>query len=125
MKKILIIDDDPQYTEAISILLESTGYNVLKASDGSKGFNSAKKEKPDLIILDVMMARTTEGFDTARKLKKDKNTKDIPVIISTGIQNQGKPFDLEPDEDWLPVKTVLQKPVNPEELLKAIEENIR
>lgn len=125
MKKILIIDDDWPLLEATAMLLESQNYKVLTACDGKEGFQIARKEKPDLILLDVMISRKTEGFDIARNISKDKDTKNIPVILITAIRKvTDLPFDFGEDENWLPVKTILDKPVEPEILLKAIKENI-
>ncbi|HPM42678.1 MAG TPA: response regulator [Candidatus Omnitrophota bacterium] len=125
-KRVLIIDDDNDYVEAVSMLLEAKGYEVLSAPDGKAGFAKAKEDCPGLIILDVMMATRTEGFDVARLLKDDAKTKDIPVILITGIKrDMNLAFGFEPDEVWLPVKAVLDKPVKPEVLLKAVEENIK
>ncbi len=125
-KKILIVDDDSDFREAMSDLLDAKGYTVLSASDGKSGFDVAKKENPDLILLDVMMSSKTEGFDIAKSLKSDSLTKNIPVIIITGIRkDMNLSFGFEPDSDWLPVKAVLEKPVKPEVLLKAVEENIK
>ena len=125
-KKVLIVDDDIDLVEAMSTLLEAKGYTVLKASDGTEGVDLAKKELPDLILLDVMMAHKSEGFDVARALKEDKNTNTIPVVMITGIRkDMNLPFGFEPDSDWLPVKAVLEKPIKPEVLLKTVEESIR
>ncbi|MBP7056450.1 MAG: response regulator [Candidatus Omnitrophica bacterium] len=125
-KRVLVIDDDSDYVEAVSMLLEAKGYEVISATDGKTGFIKAKEETPGLIILDVMMATRTEGFDVARLLKDDPKTKDIPVILITGIKrDMNLAFGFEPDEVWLPVKAVLDKPVKPEALLKAVEEHIR
>jgi CheY-like chemotaxis protein len=124
-KKILIIDDDVDYSEAITTLLEAKGYEVGSAPNGTEGFKKAKSEVPNLILLDVMMTHKSEGFDVARCLKGDAVTKDIPVIIISGIRREmNLPFAFEPDSDWLPVKVVLEKPIKPEVLLKAVEENI-
>ncbi|OHB84292.1 MAG: hypothetical protein A2Z38_09510 [Planctomycetes bacterium RBG_19FT_COMBO_48_8] len=72
------------------------------------------------------MTTESEGFDVAREMHKDDSAKNIPVIILTGIRKaMSLPFGFEPDETWLPVKQVLEKPVKPEVLLKAIKENIR
>ncbi len=126
MKKILIIDDDPIFVESLCTLLDSQGYAIITASDGKSGLEKARDEKPALILLDVMMARKTEGYDVARKLKKDGNTKTIPVILITGIKESASiPYELKPDEDWLPVTAVLEKPVKPDELLKIVETNIK
>jgi len=125
-KKILIIDDDVDLVEAITTLLDAKGYEVESAPDGEEGFAKAKEKSPDLILLDVMMTRESEGFDVAAKLKGEKTTKDIPIVMITGIRKEmNLPFGFEPDDNWLPVKAVLEKPVKPEVLLKTVEENIR
>lgn len=125
-KKVLMIDDDPEFIEAISNVLDAKGYEVVSASNGKDGVEKAKAENPDIILLDVMMTTESEGFDVAREMHKDESAKNIPIIILTGIRKaMSLPFGFEPDETWLPVKEVLEKPVKPEVLLKAIEENIK
>jgi len=126
MAKILVIDDDPDLVEAISTLLESRGFETVSAENGQQGFEKAKKELPDLILLDVMMATKTEGFDIARNLHDDSATKGIPVVMVTGIRrDMNLPFRFEPDPTWLPVKAVIEKPIKPEALLKIVEDNIK
>lgn len=124
--KVLIIDDDINIIEATTTLLEAKSYEVISAENGEDGVAKAKAENPDLILLDVMMTKKTEGFDTARALQADDTTKAIPVILVTGIRKEmNLPFGFEPDESFLPVKAVLEKPVKPEALLKLVAENIR
>ncbi|KJJ84837.1 response regulator receiver protein [Candidatus Omnitrophus magneticus] len=124
-KKILIVDDDADFREVMGVLLESKGYIILEASDGESGYKKAKAEKPDLIILDVMMAHKSEGFDIARKIHSDKEISRIPVIISTGVTKEmNLPFTFSPDETWLPVKVVLNKPIKPDVLLKEVAKYI-
>ncbi len=124
-KKILIIDDDNDFIEAIKRLLESKGYKVLTASNGNDGFNVAKRESPNLILLDVMMDTDTEGFDVARRLYKEEVTSKVPVILVTGIRREmNLSFGFEPDEELLPVRKVLEKPLKPDVLLKVVAENI-
>ncbi len=125
-KKVLMIDDDPEFVDAISNLLDAKGYEVYTASNGKDGVAKAKAEDPDLILLDVMMTTKHEGFDVARELHEDPKAKSTPIIMMTGIRKEmNLPFGFEPDDTWLPVKNVLEKPVKPEVLLKAIEDNIR
>lgn len=125
-KKVLMIDDDPEFVEAITNLLDAKGYEVHTASNGEEGVAKAKAEDPDLILLDVMMTTKNEGFNVARELHEDDKLKETPVIIMTGIRREmNLPFGFEPDEAWLPVKKVLEKPVKPEVLLSAVSENIR
>ena len=125
-KKVLMIDDDPEFVEAITNILDARGYDVVSANDGKDGVAKAGKEKPDIILLDVMMTTKSEGFDVARELSKDANLKGTPVVMLTGVRKEmNLPFGFEPDSDWLPVKAFLEKPVKPETLLKTIEENIK
>jgi len=124
--KILIVDDDPDFSEAMATLLEAKGYNVISVSNGEEGLAAARSSRPSLIMLDVMMTHKTEGFDIARKLKEDKDLQDIPVIITTGIRkDMNLPFGFEPDSDWLPVKAVLEKPIKPEVLLSEVKKHIK
>jgi CheY-like chemotaxis protein len=126
MAKILMVDDDADFVEATSTLLRAKKYTVVSAPNGEEGYKKAKSEKPDLMLLDVMMTHDSEGFEIARRLKEDPATKTIPVIMITGIRKaKGLPFGFEPDADWLPVKAVLEKPVKPDELLKKIEEVLK
>jgi len=125
-KKVLLVDDDADLVEAMGTLLEAKGYHVDSASNGKEGYEKAKKDKPDIILLDVMMTHKTEGFDIARSMKNDPVTKDIPVVMVTGIRkDMNVPFKFEPDSDWLPVKAVLEKPVKPDVLIRTVEENLR
>lgn len=125
-KKVLIIDDDPEFVEAITNLLDAKGYQVKSAGDSREGIKLARTQPPDIILLDVMMSTKSEGFDAARELHKDDDLKDIPVIMISGVRKEmNLPFGFEPDEDWLPIKAFLEKPVMPDVLLKAVEENIR
>lgn len=124
--KVLMIDDDPEFVEAISNLLDAKGYDVHTASNGKDGVAKAKAENPDLILLDVMMGTKNEGFNVARELHEDAKLRDTPILLMTGIRREmNLPFGFEPDETWLPVKRVLEKPVKPEVLLSAVSENIR
>jgi CheY-like chemotaxis protein len=124
-KKVLIIDDDVEYVEAIVNLLDAKGYDATSASNGKDGVQKAKAEKPDIILLDVMMTSKSEGFDVARELHGDKTLRATPIIMITGVRKEmNLPFGFEPDGDWLPVKAVLEKPVKPEVLLKTIQDNL-
>lgn len=122
-KKVLVIDDDNDFVESILNLLEARGYSVASAADGKEGVEKAKAEKPDLILLDVMMSTKDEGFNVARQLQEIEDVKGTPVIMVTGVRKEmSLPFGFEPDQTWLPVKQILEKPVKPETLLNAVSE---
>ncbi len=124
-KRVLMIDDDAEFVEAITNLLDAKGYDVDSAPNGSEGLEKAHAKKPDLILLDVMMTTQSEGIDVAQKMAKDETLKGTPVIMITGVRKEmNLPFGFEPDSEWLPVKEVLEKPVKPETLLRAIDASI-
>ncbi|OGV57970.1 MAG: hypothetical protein A2283_15500 [Lentisphaerae bacterium RIFOXYA12_FULL_48_11] len=126
MARILIVDDDQELIEATTAVLEEHGHKVFYACTGSEGFNMAKLEKPDLILLDVMMEHDSVGFEIARALHDDEATSSLPVIIITGVRKaKNLPFKFEPDEDWLPVKAVLEKPVSPELLIESVDKALK
>ena len=120
---ILIIDDDPDITEAMAVVLKNRGYDVRSAQDGSEGMTRLKEAKPDLIILDVMMRTSQEGFEFSRELKRNKKFKDIPILMLTGVkQKTGLDFKTAAgDEAWLPVDEYLDKPVRPNVLVEKVE----
>ena len=122
-KKIVLVDDDRELVESNKQLLESEHYEVYTAFDGKSGIETAKTVKPNLMLLDVMMAHSTEGFDISRKIPKIPELADVPVVMLTGIREKMHlTFGFEPDETWLPVKTILEKPVPPEKLLEVVRQ---
>ena len=122
-QKILIIDDDPDITEVMKIVLENQGYAVQSALDGAEGMEKIRAGSPDLIILDVMMNTSQEGFVLSRELKKNPGYRDIPILMITAIKEKTG-IDFKPDagdESWLPVEDYLDKPVEPEVLLEKVK----
>ncbi len=120
-KKILIIDDDPDYISATRMILESAGYEVIDARDAKSGKEAAKSQKPDLILLDVMMTRETDGFHLAKEFKDDADTTNIPILMMTAIgKKRDFVYEGEKDKDYLPVDGYLEKPVEPEKLKEEI-----
>ena len=115
-KKVILVDDEKEFVEVTKVLLESNGFEVVTAYDGASGREQAAAEKPDLVVLDVMMETKTAGFDVARWLRTNDGTKEIPIIMLTAV-NQEVPWRFEPDDIWLPVDVFLDKPVSPERLL--------
>jgi DNA-binding response OmpR family regulator len=83
-KYVLIVDDDPDLVETVAINLEAKGYRVGKAYDGVEAFESIKAEKPDLLVLDVMMPRKN-GYELCEELKQDANYKNIPIVMLTAV----------------------------------------
>lgn len=121
---ILIIDDDPDITEAMTVVLENKGYEVRSAQDSAEGMQRLKETKPDVIILDVMMRTSQEGFELSRELKHNADYKSIPILMLTAVKEKTG-LDFGPtagDESWLPVEGYLDKPVKPDVLLEKVED---
>ncbi len=86
-KKILVVDDDVAIVKIMSFQLKKKGYDVITASNGRSCIRKAAKEKPDLILLDILMPKLN-GFEICSLLKKDKKTKEIPVIMLTALAEE-------------------------------------
>jgi len=123
MLKILIIDDDKTFQESIRLVLESNNFEAVSAYNPEEGIDKIQNEKPDLVILDVLMPSDFEGFDVARKVREDLKLMKLPIIMLTAVHNVKKvPYRFAPDEEWLPVDYFFDKPVTPDVLLSKIRE---
>lgn len=117
MAKIAIIDDDLDILDASSIVLTSKGYEVITATNPDDGYKIVKENKPDLIILDVMMNEPDDGFFLAQKFKKEKFN--IPIIMYTSVSKTiGMDFGIN---EMVPVDDFVEKPISPEELIEKVE----
>lgn len=123
MAKILIVDDDSDLRQALKATLQSKQYAVVTAADRSEGMDKIKGEKPDLVILDVVMSTWEDGFEMSRELKADPQFKDMPILMLTAIKDRtGVDFkSAAGDPSWLPVDGFLDKPVEPDVLLAEVE----
>jgi CheY-like chemotaxis protein len=121
--KILITDDDQDIRDSVQAILEPLQYEVVTAASKVEGLEKVESEKPDLIILDVMMSSWQDGFEMARELKKDPQHKDIPILMMTGVKEQtGLNFkSAAGDPTWCPVEEFLDKPVEPDVLIAKVE----
>ena len=120
-KKILVVDDDPDLVETTSMILKSRQYDVVVAYDGVEGLEKAKKEKPDLIVLDVMMPEK-DGYTLCKELKADAALNAIPVLLLTAVVSHisttrfSHQMGMETEAD-----DYMDKPVDPNELARRIE----
>ena len=118
--KILMVDDDPDFTEAVSSYLEANGYLMLKASNGSEGLKLAKTERPDLVLIDVIMRERTEGFFTVQEMRRTSELAGVPIFVLSSVYSQIPEFRIAPEAGWLAHDEFLSKPVNLTELLDKI-----
>jgi CheY-like chemotaxis protein len=122
-KKILVVDDEIEQIEFASTILEENGYFPISASDGLEGMRLVRKEKPDLILLDIMMPEKG-GVGMYRELKSGETTKDIPIVIVTGV-TRGRGFDdkmVTGSGDIAAPDGYIEKPMNPDAVVKVIND---
>lgn len=119
-KKILIVDDERDVLTYFEAVFQDNGYDTVSAEDGIEGFERAKSEKPDLIVLDITMPKQS-GLKTYRQYKKHPALKNIPVIIVTAVNDSFNVMLDELEEFELP-KGIFNKPIDPQALLKVVSE---
>ena len=104
--KVLVVDDEPDVVSLLEVLLNSYGYSVITASDGQQALEKARAERPDLLILDVMLPKL-DGYKVARMLKFDENFNKIPIIMLTAkVTDKDKETGIETGADIYLTKTV-------------------
>lgn len=124
-RTVLVIDDDIDLVEIIRVTLEREKLKVIDAQNGERGFALAKEQRPDLVLLDVMMGTIDEGFQVAYKLRGEPLTKDIPIIMMSAVgERTGFTFDKARDADFLPVSEFLEKPVSPRRLVDLVRKHL-
>jgi CheY-like chemotaxis protein len=119
MARILIVDDDPDFVDATRMVLEKEGHVVIRAANGSEGFRMAGIEKPDLVVLDVIMDSVLDGLSMSQQMYEDVSTREIPILMVTSIANTDY-ADLFPTDDSIHIRAFLSKPINPAALLKQV-----
>ena len=124
-KKILLVDDDYDVREYMRVILETKNYKTLQAENIRDAEGIIKNENIDLIILDVMMEKDSDGFTFAQKIRSDNKYKSIPIIMVTSVNEKtGFKFDKDSDGAFLPVDAFIEKPVDAEKILAEIDKLI-
>jgi DNA-binding response OmpR family regulator len=119
--KILIVDDDIDFVEYAKTILESKPYRAIVAREGEEALKMALKEKPDLILLDIIMP-VKDGFTAAEQLKKDERLRNIPVIMLTSFSTRRQNTDIPLGRGYmLETEDYIEKPISPKDLLARVE----
>jgi len=122
MARILVVDDDPDITFAISLFLKKEQHEVQAAASRAEGMKALETFKPDLMILDVMMEQPDDGIAMAQELRRTGHT--LPILMLTSVGKvTGMSFDR--DNELVPVDAFFEKPVRPEDLLKKVAELLK
>jgi len=123
-KRILIVDDDCDFVEAISCFLELNGFDVLRAHNGAEGIRLAKTKKPDLILMDIMMNERTEGFFTIHEIRRDPALKSVPIFVLSSFCTRLPDFEIPASGGWLSHDMFFTKPVDTVQLLEKIRQRV-
>ncbi|MCE1247938.1 MAG: response regulator [Firmicutes bacterium] len=127
-KKILLVDDDQDFTMMNEAVLVNLGYEVATASSAQEGLDKLKEFKPDLVILDLMMEHYDSGFTLSHRIKTNPDTKDIPLVMVTSVRRETEMvFDARTHEEkeWIKVDGFLEKPISPEDLSATVTKYIK
>ena len=121
-KKILIIDDDPSFLEICSAILEESDYQVETASSSKEGLEKLVSQRPDLLLLDIMMATMDEGLNFATSMKQSEHLSKIPIMIVSAQPDAEKGYQrsIDKEMDWISAEMFMEKPLNPQDLLHNV-----
>jgi CheY-like chemotaxis protein len=123
--RILIVDDDADFAESTKIVLESKPYEVIVAVNGNEGLRKAREEKPDLVLLDIIMP-VEDGFTAAEHLKKDPELAKIPVLMLTSYATKGSGTGIPRSRGYeLEAEDYIEKPVSPDDLLAIVGKHLK
>jgi len=122
--KILIVDDDPDFVEYTRIVLDSQGYQVQTAATAEVALRMMREDRPDVVLLDVMMSYVLDVLNIARQMHDDPDLRDVPVIMISAIVSRQE-AGLFPTDEYLSVDAFMSKPVDPADLLRQVGELIQ
>ncbi len=125
MAKILVVDDDPDFVRLTRRILQSKGYEVVTAASGQQALAVMRKEKPDLVLLDIMMSYILDGLDVSREMAQDPQLRDVPVIMVTSLTGARAQGVMPAGSEYIPVDEWIHKPIDPDRLLARIEDALQ
>ncbi|MGB9640279.1 MAG: response regulator [Anaerolineales bacterium] len=124
MAKILIVDDDPDFVEATRLVLEKAGHSTISAASGNECYKKMKEEKPDLVILDVIMDTVLDGLTVTQRIHDDEEINQIPIIMVTSIANTDY-AQLFPTDEYIYINAFMSKPVAPADLIRQVNKLLK
>jgi CheY-like chemotaxis protein len=123
MERILVIDDDPIFVKSTTAILEAHGYQVESASNREEGLAKMNEQKPDLLLLDVMMDWVLDGVSISREMMAEQELRRIPIVMVTSILNS-EYRGVFPQDEYLHVDSWLNKPCPPDKLVAEVEKTL-
>jgi DNA-binding response OmpR family regulator len=123
-KRILIVDDDEELVEVTAQFLQAHGYGILKAYSGAEGVRVARQERPQLILMDIMMSERTEGFFAIQEIRRSPEVSSVPIFVVSALCGRLPDIDIPPSGGWLAHDLFLPKPVDMGHLLEKVRQRI-
>jgi len=124
MAKILVVDDDPDFSEITRTILQANGYEVSTATNGDEALKLMHQDVPDLVLLDVMMSSVLDGVNVSHAMNEDPVLKRVPIVMLSSIASSPE-AGMFPTDEYLPIDAWLSKPVQPKELLAKVAHHIK
>ena len=118
--RVLIVDDDPDFGEITRTVLQAHGFEVASAAGGRQALDAMRRQRPDVVVLDVMMNGATDGAQVSHVVHEDPDLTGIPILMVTSIMDTPLASQF-PTDEALPVEGFLRKPVNPKELAERVQ----
>lgn len=122
-KRIVVIDDDPDFLDYVSIILSANGYDVCTAGNADSGWQMIRDDPPDLVIADVMMSYALDGWTIACRMHGDPALREIPIIMVSAVVSDDED-GLFPENERGHLAAFLCKPLEPRQLLRQVSEQI-
>jgi CheY-like chemotaxis protein len=123
-RTVLVVDDDRDFSESIAAYLRTHGFRVVQAYAASEAITVAKLERPDLILMDVIMEERTSGFFAVQQLRQDPAFDGVPIFVVSSLYAAVPDFRIEPSRGWLGHDAFFPKPVDLDALLAAVVSNL-
>jgi CheY-like chemotaxis protein len=118
------VDDDQDFVEAVASFLEANNFIVHRAHSGAEGIRVSKMERPDLILMDIMMGERTEGFFAIHEIRRDPALKSVPIFVLSSFCTRLPDFEIPSSGGWLTHDMFFAKPVNSAQLLERIRQRV-
>lgn len=123
-KRILVVDDDVDFVESMSSLLEANHFKVVHAANGDEAVMQATADPPDLILMDIMMGERTEGLFTVQQIRRIPELRRVPIFILSALYSAVPDFYIPLERAWGSHDEFLSKPVDPAQLIEKIHDRI-
>ncbi|MEJ2210600.1 MAG: response regulator [Anaerolineae bacterium] len=121
---ILVVDVDPDFSHIVTRILAANGYHVLTATNGAEAWQQMQEERPDLVLLDVMMSTILDGLGVSQRMGEDPALRDVPILMISSIADTEYAAAFPTDQD-VHIEAWISKPVDPESLLEKVRQHLR